>query len=176
MARAQRPLVAAMTAKPVAATLAHAIAAATLTVGAPALAVEPPSADACAIVSEALDYVRSGRGLHFNFGVVSERTRPHGRSVPAEFRMRGRGERLDLRACPGVVASFGREGLTLGGGKAGGRRYWLSDPVIDPKAGKAHVVFWDAEPDGAGIAMTFVRAPSGAWKIEGGVGVWVSTG
>lgn len=158
------------------AAMAMALAVATQTVPAPAAAIAPPSADACAIVHKAFAYVRSGQSLHFDFGVVSERTRPHGRSVPAEFRMRGRGEHLDLRACPGVAASFGREGLTLGGRKAGGRRYWLSDPVIDLKAGKAHVVFWDAEPDGAGVAMWFVRSPSGAWELNGEVGVWVSTG
>lgn len=176
MANARRPFLADIIARPVVTALVLAITAATLTVRAAALASEPPSADACAIVREALDYVRSGQGLHFDSGVVSERTRPHGRSVPAEFRMPGRGERLDLRACTGVAAAFGRDGLTLGGGKTGGRRYWLSDPVVDRKAGKAHVVFWDAKPDGAGMAMTFVRGPSGAWKIEGGVGVWVSTG
>lgn len=176
MADAGRRFPADMSARPVVAALVLMIAAATSTFRSPALASEPPSADACAIVQEALDYVRSGQSLHFNSGVVGERTRPHGRSVPAEFRMRGRGERLDLRVCPGVEAAFGGGGLTLGGGKSGGRRYWLSDPVIDRKAGKAHVVFWDAKPDGAGIAMWFVRTPSGAWAMDGGVGVWLTTG
>jgi hypothetical protein len=127
-------------------------------------------ADACAVAALAVEAIVQDRAD----GTAALTRTPVLMNLPAENRLRGAEQSLDLRRCSAVVALALQGGMTLWapGGEPASGVFRFSSPVFDATGDHAWITWSSPDVHTFGLSFRATRDPIRGWVLDEDVGRW----